>query len=578
MKTNLLKNGAVENTAVEDATKFSTYGSEKHKFRNKFVALFVFVFLLGSANGLAQWNGGGTWNDPFQIYDVSDLELLADEIDAGISFQGVYFRVMNDIPGPVTRMIGFPGSCFKGYIWGDNHKITVEIESDEQYVGLFSCLSEGQIYDLVLDGSVIGGLNSQYVGGFAGFVYPASMAFHHCTNLADVTGQSATSTVGGVAGAMTPVNGGSEINPLFNNGTITGGYAIGGIFGTVYLTQSNAIMLIHFKNSGTIKSNDNVDISHYMAGIVAYVANNIAFSGHFIAHNAVNIGKVLSSRAMYSGGILAYINNSSNSLHQAEINNSCNSGVLDGALNASGGIAGYIDNISVISCINTNWIEPVGTAGAIVGVNNNGTIANCFYDNQMCIVGGIGNNPNPNPPGASGLPTASMLGTNLQNQGLPFWGWSFAPNLYPISNDWWWPSSHPISLLAAAPIYLQNNPVTGMPERLDNVTQNFFVSNWNTVAPFLPPPPITSAIPFRYQWGSFDDSAFPWTLIPRSVMGYIDVPASTLLAPSNDAFINGSGSGWDTLSVRVQYWFNIPIPYPMSYEIIFEKVVPINLP
>ena len=562
MKTNLLKNGAVENTAVEDATKFSTYGSEKHKFRNKFVALFVFVFLLGSANGLAQWNGGGTWNDPFQIYDVSDLELLADEIDAGISFQGVYFRVMNDIPGPVTRMIGFPGSCFKGYIWGDNHKITVEIESDEQYVGLFSCLSEGQIYDLVLDGSVIGGLNSQYVGGFAGFVYPASMAFHHCTNLADVTGQSATSTVGGVAGAMTPVNGGSEVNPLYNNGTITGGYAIGGIFGTVYLTQSNAIMLHNFKNSGTIKSNDNVRVSHYMAGIVAYVANNITFSGHFITHNAVNIGKVLSSRAMYSGGILAYINNSSNSLHQAEINNSCNSGILDGALNASGGIAGYIDNISVIGCINTNWIEPVGTAGAIVGINNNGTIANCFYDNQMCIVGGIGNNPNPNPPGASGLPTASMLGANLQNQGLPFWDWSFVPNLYPRPNDW--PNNHPINLLAAAPIYLQNG------ENLRNVQTNFFVSNFESIPPFGPPQPL--ADPYFYRWGWYPGGNF----VPNSMLGYISIPYNTIPPPTtNAATINVMQGGWDSIAVRFDYpnYGNNGI----TPGIIFEKVVPINV-
>ena len=85
----------VENTAVEDATKFLNSGSVSHRFRNKFVALFIFVFLFGNANVLAQWSGSGTGGNPFEIYDVSDLELLAaeidaDSIDADSSFQGVF--------------------------------------------------------------------------------------------------------------------------------------------------------------------------------------------------------------------------------------------------------------------------------------------------------------------------------------------------------------------------------------------------------------------------------------------------------------------------------------------------------
>ncbi|MCL2040054.1 MAG: hypothetical protein FWG85_06465, partial [Bacteroidetes bacterium] len=136
--------------------------------------------------------------------------------------------------------------------------------------------------------------------------------------------------------------------------------------------------------------------------------------------------------------------------------------------------------------------------------------------------------------------------------------WVFANNLYPriITYD----PDHPIELLAAAPIYLQNNPITGDPERLDYVTQDFYVSNYNTYPPFLPPNLLLP--PFYYQWGWYNPN-----YIPFSANGFIE-----MLQP-NIASIR-MRLGWDSLAVRL---INYNYPPYSNYNIVFEKIVPINV-
>ncbi|MCL2040187.1 MAG: hypothetical protein FWG85_07135, partial [Bacteroidetes bacterium] len=216
--------------------------------------------------------------------------------------------------------------------------------------------------------------------------------------------------------------------------------------------------------------------------------------------------------------------------------------------------------------------------GAIVGMNN-GTLTNNYFDNQMCVLNGIGNVPIPNVPWqAEGMPTPSMLGSNLQyllkppnvNNGNGFGpgcNWHFEDNLYPRLGCYQ-PNynlyNHPISLLAAAPIRLQDNPITGDPERLDNVTQDFHVSNWN--------PPFILPDPYRYLWGWYPSGIFT----PFSMMNYISVP---LPVPpySNNAAILVPRGGWDTLAVRLDYPIYGNNGFYPGYLIIFEKQVPLNV-
>jgi len=96
------------------------------------------------------------------------------------------------------------------------------------------------------------------------------------------------------------------------------------------------------------------------------------------------------------------------------------------------------------------------------------------------------------------------------------------------------------------------------------------VSNFGTSAPIVPAPlPLDD--PYFYQWGSFPDGGFN----PSSANGFITVPALPP-PPLNNATIVVPSGGWDTLSVR----FDFPNYGNNGFTpgVIFEKVVPINVP
>ena len=388
------------------------------------------------------------------------------------------YTLMNDIT--VTQMYT---QTFSGHFNGNNKKITVQINENATSVGLFSQLgSGGSIRNLVVDGSVIGGQQSGNVGGIVGQLLSGHIAFS--TNLADVTGDGNRSSVGGVIGAINMTNHGSDILDCVNNGTITGGYNIGGVIGAIF--NGAGISLNLCKNAGIIKSNS--PNPHCMAGIIGVIF------GECFLNVAVNIGKILSSKSEYAGGIVGYFEN-------GQLTLGTNAGIVDGAMNSVGGIVGG-GTAGLFGCINTNWVDS-GSAqyfGAIVGMNNGivglGIVDNCYYDNQMCAIGGINNQDVSN--SAEGRPTALMIGSNL-----PIATNNPYPQLYPMVNYF---NPHPIDLLAAAPIYPYPNPY------IANITQDFKVSNnyWF---------PIQFPYPYRFRW--------------TSVNGFINIPAN-----SDDAFIN----------------------------------------
>jgi hypothetical protein len=436
---------------------------------------------------------------------------------------------------------------FTGTFDGGGHKITVIITSNDPSVGLFREVRGGYIYNLIIVGEVIGGTNSQYVGALAGQM---TGRCDNITNLADVTGTSANSCVGGVGGVLFSILGSSLLN---NNGTITGGQYVAGIFGKV-----NAMFRHIAKycgNAGTIRGNgiNNSETQTYIAGIFAFVSNS--YEEPSMMHNFVNIGQVLCREFDYSGGIVAYSEN-------CEILGCSNAGIVDGALEYTGGIIGYLNSGIVNSCINTNWIGRTQYSGAIAGYNN-GSIDSCYYDEQMSIVGGINYQNIPNQ--AEGRPTSLMIGTNLSTLIVSYgYGWTFEDNLYPRPVYASSSGNHPITLLSAAPIYLQNN------ERLDGVRTDFFVSNDNSLVPF--PSPI-SRIQYPYQWGWYPNGVFS----PFSMMQYISIP----MPPSNTATIIGRGQ--DSIAVRYDHpnyennGFYPEYTPNTGYTIVFEKIVPIWL-
>ncbi|MCL2039267.1 MAG: hypothetical protein FWG85_02430, partial [Bacteroidetes bacterium] len=191
------------------------------------LAGFIAVLLaISTPSAEGQWIGLGTHTDPYEIHFVADLNTLASNVNAGNSYLNVFFKLMSDIP-TFTQMIGDDVNYFAGYFDGQNNKITVNINENATNVGLFSQVDGGSIYNLIVDGSVVGGQQRENVGGFVGEFLSGDIS--SCTNLADVTGLAYNSSVGGIAGAV-GYNGGGMIENN-NNGTITGGQYVAGIAG-----------------------------------------------------------------------------------------------------------------------------------------------------------------------------------------------------------------------------------------------------------------------------------------------------------------------------------------------------------
>jgi len=110
---------------------------------------------------LAQFGGGnGTVNNPYQIKTKQHLELLADSVNNGNnSFNNdnwsndKYFKVMNDIAGPITTVIGRSSSyskSFQGNFDGNNKKITLAINhSNNKYLADFFGLTLNTFHKII---------------------------------------------------------------------------------------------------------------------------------------------------------------------------------------------------------------------------------------------------------------------------------------------------------------------------------------------------------------------------------------------------------------------------------------------
>ena len=464
-----------------------------NNYQNLFKKVLVVLIFFSSATILSA-----------QIPINDELDFLTMDPDSS-------YILMQDII--VNQMYPQPFRC---NFDGNGFKITVNIISNDPNVGLFSQF-DGAIINLIIDGSVTGGLNSQNVGGFVG-LSTINCNIANCTNLSNVSGFH---TVGGLIGRISNT---VEMNLNINNGTITGGENIGGLIGAVNVDGGN----LHFcKNAGTIIGIG--ESQSCMAGIIAY-----ANCHHLLIHGAINIGNIMSSNSNYAGGIAGRFTPGSADMH---INEGFNAGIVDGARIAVGGIIGYTSApySTIANGINVNWVSK-GTAtyyGSIVGYHIDfpvdPVISYCYYDNQMSILGGV--NGIDVVGSAEGRPTDSMIGNNIPwtNNNNRY------PQLYPVLSVIL--PQHPIVLLAIAPIYFQNN------ERVDNVMTNFYVSNW------LSSPPTTfTPISEQYQWSSFSGGRV------------ISIP----LTPLNNATINSNGQ--DTLEVK------------LLTDPIYKKSVPVNVP
>lgn len=281
---------------------------------------------------------------------------------------------------------------------------------------------------------VIGGTVSgrNYVGGIIG--YYTGCGFYNFTNSASVSGNS---HVGGIAGRPVSSYSSNTMTNCHNHGDVTGtGNYVGGIYGgdpweLGYLTINKCT------NSG------NVSGVNYVGGISGRATYN---STGYLIQNCVNTGDVTGT-GNYVGGIVGE--------SKGYTIGNTNAGRVTGVTYV-GGIVGQQSNYPGYSRIAYNSLS-VGQVfgdefvGNVAGSAEDGTVSNCYYDNQISPdYKGLGNTGADAANIAVGNKTSDMLNTGIQS-GLGTGYFTYEPNLYPRTTA---VKDSVVAIVAATPVVL----------------------------------------------------------------------------------------------------------------------------
>ncbi len=189
--------------------------------------------------------GDGSETSPYQIANGAQLAYLAQQVNGGTNYSGMYFELANDIDlgGKEWTPIGNYPNTFKGKFSGKGYTISnLSINKpNDKDVGLFG-YSIGEISNLAANGTVIGKSN---VGGICGR-NGDKCHIYACSFDGKVSGGMSNDceSVGGICG----LSAGAVYN-CFNSAVVSGYSKVGGICGSNYLQVSDDVTV--GKVSGT---------------------------------------------------------------------------------------------------------------------------------------------------------------------------------------------------------------------------------------------------------------------------------------------------------------------------------------
>ena len=309
MDTNLPTTAKAPMIALIKTKNIMKTNNLKTKTRLTFAALLLFALLAPTAVW-AQFGGGNgsNWN-PYIISTTDHLTTLANNVNGGNNYLGVYFRLDADLDytGKTYTIIADyfvnGNNTFRGNFNGDGHTISgvtldrTSTVGNSSFIALFGRISEGAIIEnLTLSNSTIRGRIG--VGGIVGGAYGASISNCHVTS--DVTIEtvlvqysheyqpvgSQGSIVGRTAG--TPI----QISDCTSAATIIAtndgnSEEVGGIVGCIGVGCEGSNV------SGCIFTGGiNFSGSSYVGGIVGEIyGNDATFTGNYIG-SSCTIGAV----------------------------------------------------------------------------------------------------------------------------------------------------------------------------------------------------------------------------------------------------------------------------------------------
>ena len=344
----------------------------------------------------ACWGGSGTSADPYRIEDAADLVCLANEVNAGTDFAGIYFKIMTQDQNQDIDLSGVCGegignwtpigrwtTPFKGYFDGDDHTITgLYLNGLDDFQGLFGYIADGaQVNNLTLGASTISGKTAVgLVGGMDVSSSSTSIpSINNCTTLSSVN-LTGFQFVGGIC----DYSHGSFSN-CTNNATIVGNREVadpgddfditctGGIVGycnpvdyrSSNATGAYAISMTDCTNNGSVTAADFGEFYAIGVGGIGGLLEGVVLT------NCTNTDSAPVTGTAVIGGISG--GTDGNEAYPSKFINCSNSGAVTASA-IVGGISGDNDgttNQSVYdNCHNTGTLSSHYAAGGIIGRYN----------------------------------------------------------------------------------------------------------------------------------------------------------------------------------------------------------------
>ncbi len=301
-------------------------------------------------------NDGSSESKAIQITSGSELAWLAQQVNGGSDFSGLYIKLMEnlDLSAHYWVPIGDDTNRFKGTFLGNDKTINgMTVDGSYQYAGLFGRIESGTVSNLHIgsDCSVSSLLANSNTGSIAG---------------------------GGLSSTITGCSNAGDVD------TGPGGYA-GGIIGS----QDNGGLVESCWNTGSIEGTDSL-----IGGIAGYSGGGNCMIQQ--CYNSGSLDNAYSNGGGMAGGIVGFHDN------YGTVQNCYNTGSIEIAGGSglecyAGGIAGgqsYASGVVKIEyCYNTGTIAGNGSGtwvGGIVGNNaigGNPAISYCIALNESVSAG-----------------------------------------------------------------------------------------------------------------------------------------------------------------------------------------------
>ena len=276
----------------------------------------------------ASYTGAGTESNPYIIADANQLKELAEEVNGGTPYTGVFFELGQNIDlsdfgagyrdGKGWLPIGNAiNKTFQGTLDGKGNSITGLFIDDSElnFAGLFGVL-DGEVKNLQLIDVNIKAF--EHVGGVAGYLgYNSEAKLDGCSVSGSIV---ADETAGGIAGRVED----SLINNCYTSCSVTArGNYVGGIAGilTVYVGQSSVIQ--HSYSLGQIQGDG------YLGGIVG-----LASGTGILVTGCYATGVVTATASDLVGGIAGSVAYGASITKCAALNKSVEANIRNGHANA----------------------------------------------------------------------------------------------------------------------------------------------------------------------------------------------------------------------------------------------------